>query len=415
MFQLAFLMVLAGSAPTGDVFVDVEFDEAMKRASEAKKVVFVDFFTTWCAPCKKLDAVTWADEAVQAWLTEATVPLKIDAEKQRDLAQRYDVGAFPTLIFLQADGTELDRLVGYLEPEEFLEKARSIASGETVVDGLLRRYKASGATDVDLRMELGRALAQRGRHAEALEHFLWLYDEGTQHTTGFSGVRNSYLVSDIARLGRKHPVALEELRKRRDARVAAVAAGKADYQETLDLAALSRTLKEPHVTLEVYESLSGHAMYDAATAKRLRRAMYREVVDQLLKERRYAEMLTDMEDPESAIERELEGLEHRKALVEKESFPEGYDPTVYMLQSFLSSGAKTYEALLGTEQLATARAVRERLLEVDASYSTYKSLVRHAVRAQVPEEAQDLLARARPTVTEKEWKRLERESRRKPR
>src|SRR4051795_975781 len=84
-----------------------------------------DFYTDWCAPCKKLDETTWKDQGVRTWLSEAAICLKVDAEKDEALAEQYRVNAYPTLLLLRPDGTEIDRLVGYRDAQTFLADARA--------------------------------------------------------------------------------------------------------------------------------------------------------------------------------------------------------------------------------------------------------------------------------------------------
>ena len=102
----------------------------------------VDFFTTWCGPCKKLDKLTWPDPAVQKWLAEKTVALKIDAEKDVPLAKRFKITAYPTILFVNADGKEIDHLLGFAEPDDFLAAAKGVLSGRTA--SRKRRRRSSG-------------------------------------------------------------------------------------------------------------------------------------------------------------------------------------------------------------------------------------------------------------------------------
>lgn len=111
------------SAAADSVFHDLGFDAALKKAKSEDKVVMIDFYTTWCAPCKMLDNHTWKNGDVVKWLKNKTIALKIDAEKQRDLAKRYKIEGYPTMIFVDGDGKERGRLVGYLPPETFLAHA----------------------------------------------------------------------------------------------------------------------------------------------------------------------------------------------------------------------------------------------------------------------------------------------------
>lgn len=68
-----------------------------------------DFWATWCPPCKELKPTIEALEKEY----EGKIEIKsINVDENKDLAQKFEVKAIPTLVFLDAKGNELSRIVG---------------------------------------------------------------------------------------------------------------------------------------------------------------------------------------------------------------------------------------------------------------------------------------------------------------
>ena len=81
----------------------VEYDELIKEG-----VVLVDFFATWCGPCKMLSPVL---EEVAEENPNVNI-LKIDVDEVSELAVRYGIQAIPTLMLFK-NGARVDTRMGY--------------------------------------------------------------------------------------------------------------------------------------------------------------------------------------------------------------------------------------------------------------------------------------------------------------
>jgi thioredoxin-related protein/tetratricopeptide (TPR) repeat protein len=113
--------------------------EAAAAAAEARgTLVMLDFSADWCSWCKRLDEDTFSDQQVRQQLGELVV-VKLDAEREgRELAKRYGVESYPTLVFTDPDGEEIDRIVGFLPPGDFISETERIRSGDTFLACLAR-------------------------------------------------------------------------------------------------------------------------------------------------------------------------------------------------------------------------------------------------------------------------------------
>ena len=85
----------------------------LAEAKKTGKPIFVDFYTTWCGPCKYLDDVTYKDAKFIAE-SKKWVMVKLDAEKGPNdkLAEKYKIEGYPSMLFLKPNGREASRVVG---------------------------------------------------------------------------------------------------------------------------------------------------------------------------------------------------------------------------------------------------------------------------------------------------------------
>ena len=94
-------------------------DEALQQAGKKNQPIMIDVYADWCVWCKRLDSDTYSNADVVAKATDF-VNLKLDADANRSIVQRYQVGGLPTILFLDAQGREIHRVVGYKPPDQFI-------------------------------------------------------------------------------------------------------------------------------------------------------------------------------------------------------------------------------------------------------------------------------------------------------
>jgi thioredoxin 1 len=90
--------------------------ETFNELIAGDKPVLVDFFATWCKPCQMMSLVF---EEVKATLGDRIHIVKIDIDKQQDIADQYRVQSVPTLMIFR-NGEQLWRNSGYMPRTEVL-------------------------------------------------------------------------------------------------------------------------------------------------------------------------------------------------------------------------------------------------------------------------------------------------------
>lgn len=96
-----------------------EFDNDILNSD---KVAMVDFFATWCGPCRMLSPVI--DEIAEEMGSNAVI-VKVDSDNIPELCTTYSIKLLPTMVFFK-DGKEVDRIVGPCDKEDIVEKLNAL-------------------------------------------------------------------------------------------------------------------------------------------------------------------------------------------------------------------------------------------------------------------------------------------------
>jgi thiol-disulfide isomerase/thioredoxin len=98
----------------------VDFDDnpswsdILDKADRTGKIIFLDGYTSWCAPCKKMDKEVFTRPEIANYFNQKFINVKYDMEMaQGDLLKdKYGVQVFPTYLFISPSGEEIHRIVG---------------------------------------------------------------------------------------------------------------------------------------------------------------------------------------------------------------------------------------------------------------------------------------------------------------
>lgn len=98
---------------TGSNVLEVTSSTFSVEVLESEKIVLIDFYATWCNPCKMLSPTV---EQIANEREDIKV-VKIDVDENQDIANKYRIYSMPTLVVI-ADGVEINRAIGVISKEE---------------------------------------------------------------------------------------------------------------------------------------------------------------------------------------------------------------------------------------------------------------------------------------------------------
>jgi thioredoxin 1 len=145
------------------------YEEVVKRAKSTNKYVFLDFYTVWCSPCKKMDKETYTNAKVSEFLNDM-IAVKYDSEKGDGIAlsAKYRVKAWPTVILLDPGGREIDRYLGFLGAEKLVKVMSEYMNGINTV-AYYRQQVRQNPEDPQVWKQLGVKYVDAGLVPEARE------------------------------------------------------------------------------------------------------------------------------------------------------------------------------------------------------------------------------------------------------
>ena len=118
-------------------------EQAAAKAKAENKLVFMDCYTQWCGPCKKMAKDVFTQEMVGAYMNPKFVNIKVDMESDygTPLAKKLQITAYPTFVIFNGDAKEVGRFLGSSDGVKFIENVGK-NSMDTNTSDLEQRFKS---------------------------------------------------------------------------------------------------------------------------------------------------------------------------------------------------------------------------------------------------------------------------------
>jgi len=145
---LLFLVVFSASLCAQDTGIKFSKDsllsDALAQSKKEGKLVFIDCYTTWCGPCKLLAKEIFPQKEVGDFYNSHFINLSFDMEKGEGLniQKKYAVRAFPTLLFLNAEGEVVHIGVGSMPANAFIELGKTALDDTRNLLSVSKKMKA---------------------------------------------------------------------------------------------------------------------------------------------------------------------------------------------------------------------------------------------------------------------------------
>jgi len=92
------------------------YTDGMARGKFEKKKVFLHFYAEWCAACKTMEDKTFKDPGVIAALNKNYIPVKVNVDKSKKIADIFKIRLLPDTWFITNNNEIISHRPGYISP-----------------------------------------------------------------------------------------------------------------------------------------------------------------------------------------------------------------------------------------------------------------------------------------------------------
>jgi len=134
---------------------NLSWNDIITKAKNENKHIFVDCYTTWCAPCKYMSQEVFTQKSVGDFFNNKFINVSVQMDRTPkdpmnikewyvaadSIGSKYGISVYPTYLILSPNGEVLDRFVGRFEESDFIARANDALIPEKQYYTLINHYK----------------------------------------------------------------------------------------------------------------------------------------------------------------------------------------------------------------------------------------------------------------------------------
>ncbi|MDN3665784.1 thioredoxin family protein [Algibacter miyuki] len=163
-FLFLFISCKEKPKPDSEInFKNGSFTSLLEIAKKENKLIFLDCYTSWCAPCKWMDKNVFTKPEVFSFYNKTFINVKLDMEKGEgpEIGKKYGVQSFPTYLFINHKGEVIHKSGSKMSAERFLDLGQNAINPKKAL-GTLAKFYEEGKLSVDEKLDYAIALRKSG-------------------------------------------------------------------------------------------------------------------------------------------------------------------------------------------------------------------------------------------------------------
>ena len=138
------LLICAVSVPVTavDQIKWYSYEEGVDIGMSENKKIFINFYADWCKFCETMDRQTFQDVDIISYLNSHFISIKVDVEREKSVARKYNINPLPDAWFLSKTGDVIGNKPGFLSAGDLMPILQFIHTG-SYLQMSYRQFKES--------------------------------------------------------------------------------------------------------------------------------------------------------------------------------------------------------------------------------------------------------------------------------